>query len=466
MFRKFVGDRGFYKRLFALMLPIMVQNGITNFVNMLDNIMIGAVGTAQMTGVAVTNQLFFVFNLCIFGAVSGAGIFGAQYFGKGDSEGVRYTMRFKLLFCGLLTVLGILLFIFCGEALINMYMQGEQGVTDVVKTMSFSKEYMAVMLIGLMPYTVVQCYSSTLREGGSSTPPMIAGVVAVAVNLILNYILIFGKFGAPTLGVKGAAIATVISRFAELAIVVIYTHRNIAKYPFVKGIYRSFYVPSGLVGRLFVKGLPLMLNETLWAAGVATVNQCYSVHGLDAVAAVNISQTFWNVVSIAHMAVGAAIGIILGQMLGADRLSEAKSDSYKLIATSVVIATAVALCYAVCAEFIPLAYNTESEIRLLATRLMQITALAMPFEALTHSSYFTLRSGGKMLITFIFDSGFMWIVTVLPAFLLCRFTDIPFLWLFAAVQFVSVIKGIVGAVLVKNGFWVKNIIEKDIKKES
>lgn len=460
MFRKIIGNRTFYKQLFALMLPIMIQNGITNFVNMLDNIMIGAVGTAQMTGVAVTNQLFFVFNLCIFGAVSGAGIFGAQYFGKGDSEGVRHTFRFKILFCGLLTVLGILLFVFGGKSLINMYMQGEQGVTDVAATLGFARDYMLIMLIGLLPYTIVQCYSSTLREGGSSTPPMVAGVIAVVVNLVFNYILIFGKFGAPKLGVSGAAIATVISRFAELLIVVIYAHKNTVKYPFIKGLYKSFYVPAKLMGQLFVKGLPLMINETLWASGVAIINQCYSVRGLDAVAAVNISQTFWNVFSIAYMSVGAAIGIILGQMLGADRLDEAKQDSYKLIATSVMIALVVAVLYSFCAEFIPLVYNTEPEIQLLATRLMQITAIAMPFEALTHATYFTLRSGGKMLITFIFDCGFMWVVTVLPVFLLSRFTALPFLALFIAVQFVSVIKGICGVILVKNGFWVKNIIDK------
>lgn len=460
MLKKFVGDKAFYKQLFSLMLPIMIQNGITNFVNMLDNIMIGAVGTAQMTGVAVTNQLFFVFNLCIFGAVSGAGIFGAQYFGKGDSEGVRHTFRFKLIFCGLLTVLGLALFVFGGEALINMYMQGEQGVTDAAATLGYARDYMLVMLIGLLPYTIVQCYSSTLREGGSPTPPMVAGVVAVAVNLVFNYILIFGKFGAPKLGVVGAAIATVLSRFVEFAIVIIYAHKNTLKYPFIKGLYKSLYVPRRLVGQLFIKGLPLMLNETLWASGVAVVNQCYSLRGLDSVAAVNISQTFWNVFSIAYMAVGAAIGIILGQMLGADRLKEAKETSYKLIATSVMIAIAVALCYSICAEFIPLAYNTEPEIRLLATRLMQITALAMPFEALTHATYFTLRSGGKMLITFIFDCGFMWCVTVVPAFIMSRYTAMPFIWLFAMVQSVSVIKGIFGAVLVKNGFWVKNIIDK------
>ena len=460
MFKKLIGDKAFYKRLFVLMLPIMVQNGITNFVNMLDNIMIGSVGTDEMTGVAVTNQLLFVFNLCIFGAVSGAGIFGAQFFGNNDFDGVRHTFRFKILFCGFMSVAGIALFVFCGEPLINMYMQGEQGVTDPAATLGYAKDYLLIMLIGLLPYTIVQCYSSTLREGGHPNLPMFAGVAAVAVNLVFNYILIFGKFGAPRLGVIGAAIATVLSRFAELAIVVIFTHSNTKKYPFIKGSYRSLYVPKILIGKLFIKGLPLMLNETMWASGVAIVNQCYSVISLDAVSATNISQTFWNVFSIAYMAVGAAIGIIIGQMLGANELREAKKSAYKMIAFSFFIATIIGVIYIVVAEFIPLAYNTDPEIRRLSTRLMQITAIAMPFEALTHASYFTLRSGGKMFITFIFDCGFMWGINVLLAFVLSRFTAIPFIWLFAIIQFISVLKAFIGVLLVKNGFWVKNIISE------
>lgn len=259
------------------------------------------------------------------------------------------------------------------------------------------------------------------------------------------------------LGVEGAAIATVLSRFVELSVVMIASHRS-KTFAFMKGVYRSLYVPRELVAQLFIKGLPLIINETLWATGMAVVNQCYSIRGLDAMAACNISQTFWNVFSIAYMAVGSAIGIILGQMLGAGKLEEARQSSYKMIAFSFVIAAAVALIYIICAEFIPLVYNTEPQIRQLATRLMQITALTMPFEALTHASYFTLRSGGKMLVTFIFDCGFTWCGNVLLAFLLSRFTTLPFIALFAAVHLIPLVKAVFGILLVKKGAWIKNIV--------
>ncbi len=457
MLKKFIGTKQFYFKLLTLTLPIMVQSGITNFVNMLDNIMIGAVGTPQMTGVAICNQLIFVFNLCVFGTVSGAGIFGAQYFGKQDYKGVHYTFRFKLIFCMIVSLLGITLFAFKGENLLLLYMKGDAGLTDAFLTLSFAKDYLKIMLIGLIPYAIVQCYSSTLRESGNPNLPMIAGIVAVFVNLSLNYILIFGKFGAPTLGVRGAAIATVISRFAELFVVVFIAHVRVEKYRFLKGAYKSLYIPSRLFGQFFIKGLPLVLNETLWALSMATINQCYSSRGLDAVAANNISQTFWNVFAIVYLSVGSSVAIIVGQLLGANKLKEAREESTRLIFTSFCLATLVSVGYFFFAKVIPNVYNTETEIKTLATTLMQITAIAMPFDALALASYYTIRSGGKMLITFMFDSGFSWCVNVVVAFVLSRYTALSFITIFLVVNLTSILKGAIGILFVKNGFWVRNL---------
>ncbi len=411
-----------------------------------------------MTGVAVSNQLLFVFNLCIFGAVSGAGIFGAQFFGKKDHVGLQHTFRFKVIFCVGLTIVGMALMYFGGESLISLYLRGEGAEIDPLLTMSQAKEYLNIMLIGLIPYTLVQCYASTLKESGQTVLPMAGGVSAVLVNLILNYILIFGRFGAPRLGVAGAAIATVISRFVELGIVLLWTHLKSKEYPFIKGAYRSLHVPVALVKQIAAKGLPLMLNETLWAAGVAIVNQCYSLRGLDVVAANNISQTFWNVFSVAFLSVGGAISIILGQMLGAGEMKEAKTAATRLITFSILISSAMAILYVFAAIYIPAAYNTTQAVRILATRIMQLSAIAMPLDACANSCYFTLRSGGKTGITFIFDSGFVWVIQIPVAAALAYFTSMPILPLFLICQLVCVIKCFVGLLFVHRGSWIKNIV--------
>ena len=210
--RSLIGDRAFYRRLFTVMLPILTQNLITNFVNLLDNVMVGQVGTEPMSGVAIVNQLLFVFNLCVFGGLAGAGIFTAQFYGKNDNRGVADTFRGKLYIAlGVLAVAFTVLIGFGEELILSFIHEGQENL-DMAATLTYGKDYLRVMLLQLVPFAVMQIYASTLRETGETLLPMKAGIVAVLVNLTGNYILIFGKLGAPALGVVGAAIATVLSQ--------------------------------------------------------------------------------------------------------------------------------------------------------------------------------------------------------------------------------------------------------------
>lgn len=457
--RKFIGDKVFYKMVLAIAVPIMIQNGITNFVGLLDNIMIGQIGTEQMSGVAIVNQLFFVYNLCLFGGVSGAGIFTAQYFGQKNEEGIRQTVRFKIWMVIVITALTVALFLTSGSTLIELYLQGEGTAESAASTLYYGEQYLWIMLIGLPPFMMVQVYASTLRECGQTVLPMKAGVVAVFVNLILNYILIYGKFGFPTLGVQGAALATIISRYVEAAIVLIHTHRHKTENPFVNGLYASLKVPGALTGKILVKGSPLLFNETLWAAGMAMLAQCYSVRGLNVVAALNISNTINNVFNIVFIALGDSVAIIVGQLLGAGKMAEARDTDNKMIAFSVFCCTCVAAVMLLMAPFFPMLYNTNAEARELAKYFIMITAIFMPQNAFLHASYFTLRSGGKTIITFLFDSVFIWCISVTIAFTLSHFTTLPVIAIYTLVQIGDWIKCLIGFILVKKGVWLQNIVE-------
>ena len=242
--QRYIGDRNFYRRVFAILMPILIQNVITNFVSMLDNIMVGQIGTEPMSGVAIVNQLVFVFNLCALGGVSGAGILTAQFYGKGDQEGIRQSVRVKLVIgLSILAVFGAVLSL-SGETFIGLFLhEGESGL-DLEATMRHAQDYLDVMLLQLLPFVITTIYASTLRETGETVLPMKAGLVAVGVNLIFNYILIFGKFGAPALGVVGAAAATVLARVVEMSIMVIWTHCHTERNPFIVGLYRSLKVPK------------------------------------------------------------------------------------------------------------------------------------------------------------------------------------------------------------------------------
>lgn len=457
-FKKFIGDKKFYKMVLLIAVPIMIQNGITNFVSLLDNIMVGQVGTNQMSGVAIANQLIFVYNLCIFGGMSGPGIFGAQFYGQRNEEGLRYVFRFKLILGVVITALFMLIFSFFGEPLISLYLDESNTAQANAETLKYAMQYLRIMMVGLIPFVGVQIYASTLRETSEAILPMKAGIVAVFVNLVLNYCLILGNFGFPRLGVEGAAIATVTARFVEMFIVIFWTHRHKETNHYIVGVYQSLHIPKKLAVQIIRKGTPLLMNEALWAMGMAMLLQCYSVRGLDVVAGMNISNTIINLFNITFMALGSSVSIIVGKLLGAGKMEEAVDTDRKLIAFSVASCILIAVVAILLAPLFPELYNTEPAVKNYAKEFIIIAAAFMPQHAFLHSAYFTLRSGGKTGITFLFDSGFIWVVSIPLAFCLSRFTGLPIEPIYIICQASEIIKSVIGFVLLKKGVWVNNIV--------
>ncbi len=456
---KFIGDRAFYRRVIYIVIPMIIQNAITSFVNFLDNIMVGQIGTEQMTGVAIVNQLIFVFNLCIFGGVSGAGIFGTQYYGKGDYEGQKYAFRYKL-YTGILVVLAaVFLFTQFDTELISLYLNDSGSIGDIGLALEYGKTYMSVMIFGLLPFAISQIYINSIRETGRTTIPMIAGAVAVGVNLVLDYCLIFGIGVFPQMGVAGAALATVTARIIECLIVVVWTHTHTDLNPYIVGAYKGFGMPKPVFKDIFIKGTPLMLNEILWACGMTTIVQCYAVRGLEVVAAQNIASTITNLFNIAYMQIGASIAIVVGQLLGAGKKEEARDADNKMIAFCVGCCMVISVVMMAFGGLFPKLYNTEPEIRELATRFIQIAAFFMPFCAFCHATYFTLRSGGKTVITFLFDSVFVWTIMIPIGYFLANHSDFGIEAVFFCVQATEVVKVFIGYLMVRSDMWLQNIVE-------
>ena len=458
LLKKYIGSRAFYRKLFAILIPILIQNVITNFVSLLDNIMVGQVGTEPMSGVAIVNQLLFAFNLCIFGGLAGAGILTAQYFGSGDHRGVADTFRAKLYIAFAAAAAFLAIFSLGGETLIRQFIHEGSENLDMEATLLHARDYLHIMLFQIPPFAFQMVYASTLRETGETVLPMKAGITAVLVNLFLNYVLIFGKFGAPVLGVEGAAIATVVARYIECAIIVVWTHRHRERNPFLDTAYTTFRIPGALVRQIAVMGLPLLINELLWSSGMAILNQCYSMRGLEVVSATNISSTVSNLFFCAFLSMGNAISIIVGQILGAGELERAVDEDRKLIAFSVALCAAVGLVMAFIAPLVPRIYNTSESVRSLASELIFVVALFMPFHAFTNSCYFTLRAGGQAVITFVFDSLYQWTLVVPLAFVLSRFTSLPIIPMYTAVQAMEFVKCFIGYYFLKKRKWVRDLV--------
>ena len=460
MLKRFLGNRAFYRSVLTLLIPIIIQQFISSFVSLLDNVMVGRLGTEAISAASIANTVLTVFMLAVFGGLSGISIYGAQFFGKGDMDGMRYAFRLKAAFCVICSLLGIGIYLFLGEGFISRFLQGESNGGDLALTLREGTDYLRIMLWGIAPFAFVQAYASTLRESGETVVPMAAGVCAIVTNLFLNWVLIFGRLGAPAMGVHGAAIATVISRYLELTIVAVYTHRHTKKYSFMQGVYSQLRIPFPLIRKVLPTAAPLLVNEILWSLGMTFINQLYSTRGLNAVAALNITGTAWNLFCVIMFAMGSAVSIMVGQLLGAGKMQEARDTDRKLIFLTEVIHILIGLAMIIAAPYIPLLYNVGDEVRDLTRRLLIVAGLSLPIHSFAHVCYFTIRSGGKTLITFLFDAVYTWAVTVLLAFLLTRFTEMHIVEIYFCVQFIDLIKLFIGLLMLRSDFWAQNVVSE------
>ncbi len=453
-------EKTIYRRALWLAVPMMIQNGITNAVTLVDNVMVGSLGEEAFTGVSIVGQLIFVFNLAIFGALSGPGIYGAQFFGKDAKDGFQSTVRMKYLLSCICLAAGLLVFLTMDEGLIGLYLKGESDEIDKGMTLMYARQYLRIMLLGLPPFVVTQIYAGSLRETGDSVKPMIAGIGSVLTDIVLNYLLIYGKFGFPELGVRGAAIATVAARFVELGIVVLWTHLAIAKHPFLDGVYRTFHLPRELAGKMLRKTLPIFMNEFLWAGGIAALTQCYSKRGLMVIAGLNISNALCNLLNVVFIALGNAVGILIGQQLGAGQTEQVKKNAFRLMRFTGGVSAGLTVLLIAVSHVFPKFYNTTEDVRQYAAMFIMITALFFPVQGYLNALYFTLRSGGKTLVTFLFDSVYSWVVIVPIAKVLCEYTGLPILMIYAIVHAADIIKVAIGYALIRKGVWISNLAEE------
>ena len=288
---------------------------------------------------------------------------------------------------------------------------------------------------------------------------MLASVAAILINLFGNWVLIFGALGFPAMGVTGAAIATVISRFAECAILIVRAHTQPSRYPFMKGAWRSLRAPAPLWKQVAVKGSPLLLNEFLWSSAIALLAQCYSVRGLTVVAAYNICSTVSNLFNVVFLSMGSAVSIMVGQDLGSGDIEKAQNTAWRLSVLSVASTLVIGLVLALLSTMLPRLYNTTEDVIATAAGFLQASAALMSLHAYANCCYFILRSGGRTIITFFFDCVFTWVFCVPAAYALAHWTQLDIVTVFACVEALNLPKCIIGFILVRRGIWLNNMVQ-------
>lgn len=460
--KKFIGDRAFYKTVFLITFPIMIQQGITTVVGLLDNVMVGQLNVNAIAGVSIANQILFVVMICFMGGLAGPGIFVAQYFGAKDDEGLRQSFRTKLLLAIFIGVIAFLVLWFYGEFFIKQFAKNDDPNDGIynLEAIAYGLTYMRMILLALPFIAIIQLFASTFREMRQTKIPMYAGIASVFINLILNYLLIFGNFGFPRLEVYGAALATFYARLIEAGILVFIAFYY--RFTFTHKLFKGFYIAKSLFIKILRKTVPLLTNELLWSMGTTFIMLAYAQRGTSVVAAFQISNTVANLFYIIFGALASGIAVMVGNELGSNRIEEAKANAWKLLFFAVTVCLVFGLVLASIAPFAPYLFKVDGSVRFQATQFMWVIAAAMWMFAFNAGCFFTLRAGGSVMITFVFDALFMWVFQVPAAILLTLYTGVPIIWVYVLVQSADLLKASVGFYLIKSGRWANNLTHHEV----
>lgn len=439
----------FTKGVFILAAPVMLQQLISAFASLVDNLMVGSLGKDAIVSVGASNQVFFVVLLLGFGIGEGASIFIAQQFGSKKFHEMHYTFLIGLIFGGLVGILGAIGVFYFQDLLISQFTNEPQQIT-------LASEYISIAVFSYPLILINIVIGSAYRSCGNTVVPMIAGVTAIISNTILNLILIFGLFGAPAMGVAGAATATVISRVLELLFLSIFM--QVRHMPFVPKLRDVFTIPFALVKTVILKSLPLIGNEFLWGLGTTTLMAFYGTRSSSDYASIQIAYTTANLLFVVMSGFAVAVSILIGQELGKSELDKARYHSKLLIQLSILTGLCVSIIAVALSFITPHFYDVSNEIQQLSANILRVMAIFFPLYILSTTFFFIMRAGGDVLGVILMDALYMWIIVIPVAFLVINYTAIPIVFAYMIVQSTEIFKCLIGLYRYKTGKWVKNLV--------
>lgn len=447
---------GFFSTLFNIALPIIAQNFLGSFVNMLDNIMVGQLGKIDIAAVGLANQIFFIMQVMMFGVVSGGSIFITQYWGKKDLPGVHRTVGITIIFVTIVSLIFTSAALFAPEFCLRIYTSDEQ----VIQRGSLYIRYVApsYILTGIS-----FAFANACRSTEHVRLPMVITAISVIVNGIMNYFLIFGlAFGSvsifPCLGIVGAALATDIARIVECVLIIFFSYSR--KYEFAVSLKKFFTPQKGFFAKFLIIVIPVLFNESLWGVGASLHNSIFGHSGTDIVAAFNITNTTSNLIWTFFMGCGNATAIILGKMIGEGKHEQARALGKRYARFLGFSGFVLGLLLIPLALLLPVFYKVGPEVIHIAQVFMYLTLLFYPLNAM--NMFFAVglcRSGGDTVYALIMDTGFMWLVSIPLGYLAVLYLHLPFWAVFLCVHTEDIFKWILGFIRLESGKWLHDVTE-------
>jgi putative MATE family efflux protein len=445
----FTRDREFFARLFKLALPIIAQQFIMSSLNLVNGIMVGQLGETAVAAVGLSNQIYFLLNLLLFGANSGAAIFTAQYWGKGDVASIRKVMGLGLvvgLAGGLLfTILGL----FFPQIALGFYSTDAAVIT-------LGSSYLRIYTLSFLFTAVTFCYAFVLRSVGNVRLPMVVSMGALSLNTVLGYILIFGKLGLPAMGINGAAVSITIARALECGVLLWLAYR--LQTPAAARLSELFRFDRVFVGRVLRRVLPVMMNEVFWSLGITTYNAVYAHMGTASIAAMNIASTFDGLAIVLFIGIGNACAILVGNVIGAGDEEKAFRYAGKSLLLAMLGSLLVGAVLWASSGWLLLPYKVSPEVTQSAQRVLLVLSALLWLRSANMVLYVGIfRSGGDTRFAFIMDAGIIWAVGVPLALLGAFVFRLPVYWVYLMVMGDELTKCAVGLFRYFSRKWIHNL---------
>lgn len=449
-------DKRFYRLLFSIALPIAVQNLITFMVSMVDTLMVGALGEIQLSAVSIANNLFFVLTILMFGLAGGSNIMISQYWGKGNVKTIHKILAIMYRVCLLITGIFIFLAVFLPKYFMGIFTT-DKAVID------FGASYLRIVCIGYLFYSITNCTIMMLRSVKTVSISIIVYTASLVVNSILNWILIFGNLGAPELGIRGAAIATVCARITEFSIVLVFMF--IYERKIGLKLEHLLKLDKDILKDYVGLCTPVLCNELLWAIGASMISVIVGRMGTEVVAANSINGVAHQFVTVFIFGMSNATAVIIGNTIGEGKKEKAKEYAYSIGVFSVVMGCISGLMILLIKPFVVNFYNVSYSTKLIAMEIMTVTSGIIIFQSLASNFMMgVLRGGGDAKFVLINDLIFMWLVAIPGGFFVAFVLELPVALVFLVIKCDEILKSLTSVYRVISGKWV-NDVTKDYEFE-
>lgn len=442
-------DKDFYQKMLKIALPIMIQNFISSFLNMVDTVMVGRLGEAEIAAVGIANQYFFFFNMILVGLCAGCSIFIAQFWGKGDDKNIKRILGIGLISAVIVSILFMCVGILSPGKVIALFNNDPMVI-------ELGAKYLRIVLISYICIGITFVYNFALRSIGNALLPMVISGAALICNIFFNYVFIFGKFGAPALGVEGAAIATVIARGVETVLLVasVYVGRGVlaASIRELTDITREFAKKS------YQTITPVILNDMCWALASMIYIAVYGRMGTQAVAAVQICNTVNNLFTVGILGISSAAAVMVGNSIGVGKEELSNDYARKFSLLSIVVGLTFGLLLAASAPLIMGFFNVSEPVKNSSLYILYIISAIFFIRSLGIMLIVGVLRGGGDATRALFIEGFtMWFIgvplTVLGAFVF----HLPVHFVYGLAIWEEVFKCILAIARLKSGQWINNV---------